>query len=193
MRIAAGVVGVSLLLYAAVFLAFALLQHRARADVAVVLGSAVLPNGAPSPRLAARLSAAIQLYRANLVPLIMVSGGRGASGYDEAAIMRQTLRRAGIPEAAILVDSDGTNTRATADHAALVMHARHLARVMIVTQYFHIPRCIVAFRQAGETNVSTAWPRFFEWRDLYSISRELVALPIYAFGLDRENRKLGGK
>jgi vancomycin permeability regulator SanA len=101
-RVAAGVAIMLLLLYAAAFLAFAMLQRPTPADMAVVFGSAVLPGGTPSPRLAARLGAAVRAYRASLVPLIMVSGGRGASGYDEAAVMREALIQAGIPDAAIL-------------------------------------------------------------------------------------------
>jgi vancomycin permeability regulator SanA len=180
MRIVAFTVCGLLLLYIVAFLSFALLPRRSPADLAVVFGSAVLPGGTPSPRLAARLEAAIQAYRANLVPLIMVSGGRGASGYDEAATMHDTLRQAGIPETAILSDPDGNNTRATVAHAVAVMQARHLLRVMIVTQYFHIPRCDLAFRQRGITGISAAWPYFLEWRDFYSTAREMLALPAYA-------------
>ncbi len=180
MRIAAFTMCGVLLLYIVAFFSFALLPRRTPADLAVVFGSAVLAGGAPSPRLAARLDAAIQAYRANLVPLIMVSGGRGATGYDEAATMHDALRQAGIPEAAILSDPDGNNTRATVAHAVAVMQARHLLRVMIVTQYFHIPRCALAFRQHGITGISAIWPHFMEWRDIYSTAREMLALPVYA-------------
>jgi vancomycin permeability regulator SanA len=167
------------MLYVATFLSYALRPRRASADLAVVPGSAVLPDGTPSARLTARLNAAVDAYRAHLVPLIMVSGGRGAAGFDEAAVMRDSLLRAGIPDAAILADPDGGNTRATAEHAIELMHNRHLKRVMVGTQYFHIPRCILALHQAGADDISSAYPRFFEARDLYAIVRELVALPIY--------------
>ena len=127
----------------------------------------------------ARLNAAVQVYRAHLVPLIMVSGGYGAAGFDEAAVMRDSLLRAGIPDTAIMVDPAGSNTRATAEHAIVLMHNRQPKRIMVVTQYFHIPRSILALRQAGATEVSAAYPRFFELRDLYAIVRELVAIPTY--------------
>ena len=179
MRAAGWAAGGLLLLYVGTFLAYALLPRRAPADLAVVLATAVLPDGTPSARLTARLNAAVQVYRAHLVPLIMVSGGHGASGFDEAAVMRGSLLRAGIPDTAILADSGGTNTRATAEHAVALMHNRQLKRVIVVTQYFHIPRSILALRQAGATDISAAYPPFFELRDLYAIVRELVALPTY--------------
>ena len=136
-----------LLLYAGTFLSYALLPRRASADLAVVPGCAVLPDGTPSARLKARLNAAVEVCRAHLVPLIMVSGGHGAGGFDECAVMRDSLLRAGIPDAAILADPDGSNTRATAEHAIELMHNRNLKRVMVVAQYFHIPRCRLALHQ----------------------------------------------
>jgi uncharacterized SAM-binding protein YcdF (DUF218 family) len=50
----------------------------------------------------------------------------------------------------------------------------------VVTQYFHIPRAMLALRKAGAPGISATYPRFFEWRDFYSILRELAALPDYA-------------
>jgi vancomycin permeability regulator SanA len=167
--------------YVSLFLIGALWPQADRADLAVVLGNQVLADGQPSRRLAARLNAGAQAYRAGLVPLILVSGGIGASGFDEASVMREYLLHAGIPASAILVDSAGVDTRATARNTVSVMRAMNLNRVLVVTQYFHIPRCILALRLAGAASVGATYPTYVEVRDLFSLARELVALPVYAF------------
>lgn len=45
------------------------------ADVAIVLGNTVQPDGLPSPRLQARLDKTIELYRQKMFSQIIVSGG----------------------------------------------------------------------------------------------------------------------
>jgi len=59
-------------------------DKQAAADLIVVPGNTVAPDGQPSPRLQARLDVALALYRAHRAPLIFVSGGLGKEGFDEA-------------------------------------------------------------------------------------------------------------
>ncbi|MCD5985153.1 hypothetical protein [Pseudomonas sp. CDFA 610] len=67
----------------------------------------------------------------------------------------------------------------TAINSAGIMKNKGFTSAVVVTQYFHITRSQYALKQAGVTQVSTAHARYFEWRDLYSIAREVVALPAY--------------
>ena len=52
-----------------------------------------------------------------------------------------------------------------------------------VSQWFHLPRAMLAMRGTGTRDVSGAWPRFAETRDIYSFLREGVAVPFYAVSL----------
>jgi len=153
------------------------------ADVAVVLGNTVRPDGTPSPRLAARLDAALALYRRGRVRSVVVSGGVGREGFDEAAVMRRYLAARGVPAARIVADSLGLTTAATARNAAAIMRRNGWTSAVVVSQYFHLPRCRLAFRRAGIRAVYSAHTRYFEATDLYSIAREVVAYPAYAAGL----------
>src|SRR5262249_39719223 len=132
-----------------------------------------------SPRLKARLDCALALYRQHLVPRILVSGGVEPGGIDEATVMAKYLSDSGVPKEHILIDSLGNNSMATAVNTAAIVRAQHLQKVTIVSQYFHIPRCELAFRKAGLRNFSAAYPRHFELLDLYAIAREGAALPVY--------------
>ena len=84
-----------------------------------------------------------------------------------------------MPREAIILDEYGNTTQATALNSAAIMKQRGLASAVVVTQYFHITRSRLALRRAGVAMVSTAHARYFEMRDLYSIAREAIALPIY--------------
>lgn len=153
------------------------------ADVAVVLGNTVNPDGTPSHRLAARLDRAVELYRRGLFKNVVVSGGVGREGFDEAEVMKDYLVNQGVPRASIVVDSLGLTTAATAKNTAALAKLHGWSRVLVVSQYFHIPRCRLAFAQAGLAPVFSAHARYFELRDVYSILRELVGYAAYLGGV----------
>lgn len=151
-------------------------------DVAVVLGSKVDADGRPSPSLAGRLDEALELYRKGLFRQVIVSGGTGPNGYDEARVMKAYLIARGVPDAAVIMDPKGATTRLTALNTAAIMRARGFRSVLAISQYFHIPRCRLALAQASVTQVRNAHARLFIWRDLYSIPREVAGYAAYWIG-----------
>ncbi|TKC83574.1 YdcF family protein [Trinickia terrae] len=167
------------LLAGAVLASAGLLSRAQPADVAIVLGNTVYRDGSPSPRLAARLDRASQCYEQRQCGLIFVSGGVDASGTDEAVAMRAYLIRRGVPAGRIVVDSAGVDTWATAHNASTFMRDRGLSSAIVVTQYFHLPRAMLALRRFGVRDVSGAYPQFWESRDIYSVAREVPAFVWY--------------
>lgn len=160
-----------------------LTDRPASADAAVVPGNTVSADGKPSPRLAARLDSAVLAYKARLVPLVIVSGGTGREGFDEAVAMARYLALEGVPRHAILLDSQGIDTAATALHAASMLHARGFNTVLVITQYFHLTRTRLALQRAGLQVSGSLHARYFEARDLYSLFREVIGLIFYATGI----------
>jgi len=164
--------------YAVLLAARGLGARPAPAAAAIVFGNTVDRNGRPSPRLVARLEAARQLRDRRLVRWILVSGGRGKEGHDEAAVMAQWLT-AHVPDTSILVDHEGVTTEATCANARRMLGP---ATVDVVTQWFHVPRAELAAARAGLDVRGATWPPYAEPRDAYSFARELVAYPAYAVG-----------
>ena len=165
--------------YAAALIIAGTIDDARPSDTAVILGSKVELTGQPSARLAARLDQGAVMYRAGLARTLIVSGGVGREGFDEAAVMRDYLVGKGVPAGAIIVDSLGLDTQATAANCAAIMRARGWSSAIVVTQHFHVPRTRLALRMAGVKHVTVTHAHFAEWRDIYSTLRELVALPIY--------------
>lgn len=153
------------------------------ADVAVVLGNTVNPDGTPSHRLAARLDRALELYQRGMFKNVIVSGGVGREGFDEAAVMKTYLTGKGVPPDRIIVDSLGTTTAATARNTAAIVQQQRWKSVLVVSQYFHIPRCRLALSAAGISPVYAAHAHFFELRDVYSTAREVIGYAAYLAAL----------
>ena len=151
-----------------------------KADMAVVPGAFIECNGQPSAGLHARLEKAAELYRKGFFSTIIVSGGGGKQGFDEAAIMKDDLVRYGIGPQNILVDSSGNTTYLTAKNTARLMRESGMQRVFIISQFFHLPRARLAFHRFGVPIVYYAHANYFEWRDIYSLGREVIALSYYA-------------
>ncbi len=134
---------------------FGTTDYRRPADAAVVFGARVYANGAPSPLLADRLAAGIQLYRDGLVPALIVSGGFGADGWNEAEVMADVAVAGHVDRAAVVVDPVGVTTEATVANTIAWLGARypgvdpHTLRVMAVSQAYHLPRIQLAFAAAG--------------------------------------------
>ena len=151
----------------------------APADVIVVPGNTILPDGTPSPRLQARLDAAVKQFREHRAPRILVSGATGKEGFDEAAAMARYLQSRGVPARAIVEDNQGWTTDATARNAALLMRAHGWKTAMVATQYFHVPRFRLALARAGIAVSGNVHAPYFELRDLYSVPRETVGYLVY--------------
>ncbi len=149
------------------------------ADTIIVLGNTIEADGQPSPRLQARLDKALELFRLGKAPRILVSGGFGKEGFDEATVMATYLEKNGVPPSAIVTDSQGLNTAATAVNAGNYMHSHNLHSAIVVSQYFHISRIKLALHRAGITQIGSAHARFLELRDIYSLAREVAAYTVY--------------
>jgi vancomycin permeability regulator SanA len=132
---------------------FGTTDYRRPANAAIVFGARVYASGDPSPLLADRIRTGVELYRAGLVSTLVMSGGDGADGFNEATVMRDKAVASGVDPAAILVDPAGSTTEATVANttALLTTRAGGVAptRLIAVSQAYHLPRIQLAFATVG--------------------------------------------
>ncbi len=168
------------LIHTTLILADGLRDNLKPADAAVVLGNRVEPSGVPSPALRVRLDKGLELYRNGTVKNIIVSGGVGKEGFDEATVMRDYLTARGVPAMNILADHSGDDTFLTAEHTKQLMQAHDFRSVVIVSHYYHISRVKLAFAQVGIPNVYSAHASSgFDAAAIYSTTREFFAYYYY--------------
>lgn len=116
------------------------------AQVAIVPGALVQPDGRLSGMLEDRVDGAIALYEAGKVDKILVSGDHGHLGYDETDSMRDALLNRGIPAAAIFTDYAGFDTWSTMERARTIFG---VTSATVVTQGFAMSRALYLARSAG--------------------------------------------
>lgn len=150
-----------------------------KSDVAVILGNQVHRNGQPYMRLAARLNEGAKLYQAGFFKHIIVSGGIERNGRSEAVVMKNYLVAHHIPASAIIEDSHGSDTWKTALNSKSIMQKNGYKSVLVISQFFHIARTVISFKRVGISPVYHAHAKYFEWRDLYSTPREVLAVYYY--------------
>jgi SanA protein len=123
------------------------------AQVVIVPGALVRPDGKMSTMLADRVRGAIALWRAGKVDRVLVSGDHHTWAYDEPGTMRRALVKAGVPPRAIFEDHAGFDTWQTMVRAKQVFAVRD---AVVVTQGFHMARALFLAKAAGiEASVLT--------------------------------------
>ena len=156
-----------------------LTDELGQVDVGILFGNQVLPSGEPSARLHSRLEKAVELFNDNYFEFIIVSGGLGKEGHDEALVMKEHLISEGMPESNILVDSNGLNTYMTVANSLKIIEENEFNSVLVISNYFHIPRIKMVCNRFGIDSVYSAHAHYFGLRDVYSITREVVAYGYY--------------
>jgi uncharacterized SAM-binding protein YcdF (DUF218 family) len=127
-------------------------QNQARPAQAIVVLGAAQYNGVPSPDLRARLDHAVALWRANLAPVVVVTGGKEPGDiYTEASAGADYLRANGVPSADIVLETTGRDSWQSLAAAATLLEARHLRRVLLVSDPFHDERIALMASELGLT------------------------------------------
>lgn len=126
-------------------------DRRRPVDAIVVLGAAQYA-GRPSPVLAARLQHALALYREQLAPVLVVTGGIGRGDREsEATVARRWLVNEGVPLGAIVVRPEGNTTAASMAAVATWAADAEVGTLILVSDPFHSARLRGEARRAGLT------------------------------------------
>jgi len=116
------------------------LEETSRADAIVVFGAAEY-YGRPSPVLRARLNHAFDLYQLHLAPVIITTGGAADDPkFSEGGVGEDHLRKLGVPESALIAETQGSNTAESARRVAVIMHANGLHSCIAVSDAYHVFR-----------------------------------------------------
>jgi SanA protein len=114
--------------------------------VALVYGAGLAPGGVPSPVLAQRLDAAIALYRAGKVGMLLLSGDNSDRFHDETRAMVRYVVDRGVPASAVQEDDAGLSTYDSSVRAHTVFGVRE---AVLVTQRFHLTRALYIANSVG--------------------------------------------
>ena len=127
-------------------------RDEARPAQAIVVLGAAQYAGKPSPVLRARLDHALDLWNRHLASLLILTGGTGSGDItSEAAVGRNYAKRHGVPDSAILVESEGRTTSESMKAVAGMLEVRGLQSALLVSDPFHMLRLLILARRFGST------------------------------------------
>ena len=110
-----------------------------------MFGAKLRPDGSPGGVLARRIEGAAAIYRGLGEAVLIVTGGNG-----EAAVMRQGLLAAGVPDRHILVEDRARDTLESVRLCDAILRGRDDVNLVVpCTSNFHQPRCAALLRALG--------------------------------------------
>lgn len=151
------------------------------ADVIIVLGSGLRPNGEPGPAMIRRVGRGAQLWRDGFAPYILCSGGVGlGQTRSEADACLDVLRGLNVPEGAVILEDRSRSTEENAIYSHERMRELNLHTALVVSDGYHLLRASWIFQANGfafSTSRPAADPPFFD--HLQAVVREVVAVNWY--------------
>lgn len=151
-------------------------RDRARPSHAIIVMGAAHYRGRPSPVLRARLDHAVGLYARGFAPRLVLTGGVAEGDTEsEAAVSRTYVMQAGVPDTALLAENDGRTSSQSLRAVALLLRARGMDSVIVVSDPFHVFRASVLARRHGLTPVASPTRTDGVWR-------RVVRQPTYFLG-----------
>ncbi len=180
---AVGTIGLCMILFPlGQMVCFGKTDYSRKADAIVVFGARTYADGTPSDALADRVRTACRLYLDRLAPKVIMSGGPGDGPVHETEAMRKLATSLGVPDQAIVVDTEGTNTRATVRNTCAMLDRLGARRVLVVSHFYHLPRIKMCYQQQGREvyTVPARESYTLTWMPYY-IVREIAALWKYYF------------
>jgi uncharacterized SAM-binding protein YcdF (DUF218 family) len=154
----------------------------------------------PGGRTAMNTLFALHRYRRHPTSTLIASGGRQPGtpdGVPEAAIIGDALRRNGVPDEHILLETASSTTKEQADATSLMLKARGERTCILVTSPQQMSRAIDLFRRNGIAAIPLAagslmwapaetrhwWSWLFPTTEARAVSRdviyEMMAWPYY--------------
>jgi uncharacterized SAM-binding protein YcdF (DUF218 family) len=128
------------------------------ADAIAVFGAAEY-DGRPSPVLRARLDHGLTLYHQKLAPLIITLGGGDPKDlHSEGGVGRSYLMAQGVPDSAIIAETQSDDTEESAERLAAIARANNLKSILAVSDGTHLFRIHVLCESKGITVYTSPRP-----------------------------------
>jgi uncharacterized SAM-binding protein YcdF (DUF218 family) len=122
-----------------------------RPSEAIVVFGAAEYYGKPSPIFRSRLDHALLLYKRGLAPLVITTGASKDSKFTEGGVGRDYLIAAGIPETAVIAETQSTDTSDSAERVAGILRKNGKSSCIAVSDGYHMFRIKEMMAKQGIT------------------------------------------
>ena len=129
--------------------------------IAIVFGAGVWEDGTPTPMLADRVQAAVDLYKAGRASKLLMTGDNSSADYNEVKAMQEYAEAQGVPTNNIILDYAGFSTYESCYRAKEIFG---ITQAVLVTQNFHLARAVYTCRQLGVEAIGLGTPDWGKFR-----------------------------
>jgi uncharacterized SAM-binding protein YcdF (DUF218 family) len=157
-----------------------------KADAIVIFGAAQYA-GHPSPVYRARLDHGFELFGKGMAPAVITTGGAGQDpDFSEGGVGRDYLLRRGVPERALIAETQGSDTAQSATRVANIMRVNGMHRCIAVSDAYHVFRIRALLEREGvevevaprpESRPHSLWERF------WAVMREAMSYLVWKAGI----------
>jgi uncharacterized SAM-binding protein YcdF (DUF218 family) len=157
-----------------------------KAEAIVIFGAAQYA-GHPSPVFKARLDHGYDLYEQGFAPLVITTGGAGQDPeFTEGGVGRDYLLHRGVPEQALIAETQGSDTAQSAARVGNIMRVNGMHRCIAVSDAYHVFRIRALLEREGiqvevaprpESRPRSMWERF------WAVMREAMSYLVWKVGL----------
>ena len=157
-----------------------------KADALVIFGAAEYA-GHPSPVYRARLDRGYELFQKGMAPVVITTGGSAQDpDFSEGGVGRDYLLRRGVPEQALIAETQGSDTAQSAARVANIMRANGMRSCIAVSDAYHVFRIRALLEHEGvqvelaprpESRPRSLWERFV------AVTREAASYLAWKAGL----------
>jgi len=140
-----------------------------KADAIAIFGAAEYA-GHPSPVYRARLDHGYELFQRGMAPMVITTGGSAQDpDFSEGGVGRDYLLRRGVPEQALIAETQGSDTAQSAARVANIMRANGMRSCIAVSDAYHVFRIRALLEHEGvqvelaprpESRPHPLWERF---------------------------------
>jgi uncharacterized SAM-binding protein YcdF (DUF218 family) len=162
-------------------------QDESRPAEAIVVFGAAEYSGRPSPIYKARLDHAYTLFKSGLAPLIITTGGAARDpSFSEGEVGRDYLVSRGVPDGAIIAETQSVDTSQSAARIANILRANRLHNCLAVSDGYHMFRVKQMLQREGV--IVFASPRADSrarspWQHMRTKLREVMSYTAWKMGL----------
>jgi uncharacterized SAM-binding protein YcdF (DUF218 family) len=157
-----------------------------KADVIAIFGAAEYA-GRPSPVYRARLDHGYELFQKGMAPVVITTGGSAQDpDFSEGGVGRDYLLRRGVPEQALIAETQGSDTAQSAARVANIMRANGMRSCIAVSDAYHVFRIRALLEHEGvqvelaprpESRPHSLWERFA------AVMREAMSYLVWKVGM----------
>ena len=157
-----------------------------KADVIAVFGAAEYA-GRPSPVYRARLDHAYELFQQGMAPVVITTGGAAQDPeFSEGGVGRDYLLRRGVPEQALIAETQGSDTAQSAARVANIMRANGMRSCIAVSDAYHVFRIRALLEHEGVQVEVAPRPQSRPhplWERFAAVMREAASYLVWKAGM----------